>query len=147
MRRKQVPESSLVTDDGLRLEEQILELPLRDIPGALTVFRMSDTELRLVQPTVITDSGLPSRDREVEINVHSYRFEPVYASPWSVEPACQVKISSSQVRSARVYEFKDIADVYQFQRAITNFKVVHDQENVQWSLDKKKRNGKACWSS
>lgn len=136
-------EQDAVVDDGLRLEEPILELPLRDIPGALTVFRMSDTELRLVQPTVITDSGLPSRDREVEINVHSHCFEPVYASPWSVEPACQAKISSSQVRSARVYEFKDIADVYQFQRAITNFKVVHDQQNVQWSLDKKNRNGKA----
>jgi hypothetical protein len=136
-------EQDAIVDDGLGLEEQILELPLRDVPGALTIFRMSDTELRLVQPTVIPGSGLPPRDREVEINIHSHRFEPVYASPWSVEPACQVKISSSQVRSGRVYEFKDIADIYQFQRAITGFKVVHDRENVQWSLDKKKRSGKA----
>ena len=132
-----------IKDEEAGREEQILELPLRDVPGALIAFRMSDTELRLVRPTVSSGAGLPSRDRELEINVHSHHFEPVYASPWSSEPTCQVKISSSQVRSARLYDFKQIDHVYDFQRAVTGFKVVHDRVNVQWSLDKKKKSGKA----
>jgi hypothetical protein len=135
------PDSSI--DDGSGRDEQILELPLRDVPGNLTVFRMSDTELRLVRPIVSSGAGLPPRDCEIEINVHSHHVEPVYASPWSSDPTCQIKISSSQVRSARLYDFKDISHCYDFQRAITGFKVVHDRENVQWSLDKKKTSGKA----
>ena len=136
-------DTDTTVDDGIGREEQILELPLRNVPGNLTVFRMSDTELRLVQPTSSLGSGLPSRDREFEINVHSHHFEPVYASPWSSELTHQVKISSSQVRSARLFDFKEIDNVYEFQRAVTGFKVVHDRVNVQWSLDKKKRSGKA----
>jgi hypothetical protein len=132
-----------ILDDGSGREDKILELPLRDVPGNLTVFRMSDTELRLIRPTISSGTGLPPRDREVEINVHSHHIEPVYASPWSADPTCQVKISSSQVRSARLYDFKEISHVYEFQRAVTGFKVVHDRENVQWSLDKKKTSGKA----
>jgi hypothetical protein len=130
-------------DDGPGREEQILDLPLRDVSGNLTVYRMSDTELRLVRPTVSSGTGLPPRDREIEINIHSHLIEPVYASPWASDPTCQVKISSSQVRSARLYDFKDISHCYEFQRAITGFKVVHDRVNVQWSLDKKKTSGKA----
>jgi hypothetical protein len=130
-------------NDGPGHEEQILELPLRDVLGNLTVYRMSDTELRLVRPTVSSGTGLPPRDREIEINVHSHLIEPVYASPWASDSTCQVKISSSQVRSARLYDFKDITHCHDFQRAITGFKVVHDRINVQWSLDKKKTSGKA----
>jgi hypothetical protein len=132
-----------IDDDGPGSEEQILELPMRDAPGALTVFRMSDTELRLVRPTVSSGAGLPPRDRESEINVHSHHFEPVYASPWSSEPTNQVKISSSQVRSARLYDLKEIDHVYELQRAVTGFKVVHDRVNVQWTLNKKEKSGKA----
>jgi hypothetical protein len=130
-------------DDGPGHEEQILELPLRDVPGNLTVYRMSDTELRLVWRIVGSGTGLPPRDREIKINVHSHLVEPVYASPWASDPTYQVKISYSQVRSAILYDFKDIFHCYEFQRAITGFKVVHDQINVQWSLDKKKAGGKA----
>jgi hypothetical protein len=132
-----------IVDDGSGREDQILELPLRDVPGNLTIFRMSDTELRLVRPTVSSGAGLPPRDRETEINVHSHHMEPVYASPWSSDPTCQVKVSSSQVRSATLYDFKEISHVHDFQRAVTGFKVVHDRANVQWSLDKKKTSGKA----
>jgi hypothetical protein len=132
-----------IDDDGPRSEEQILELPLRDAPGALTVFRMSDTELRLVRPVVSSGTGLPPRDRESEINVHSHHLEPVYASPWSSEHTNQVKISSSQVRSARLYDLKEIDHVYELQRAVTGFKVVHDRPNVQWTLNKKDKSGKA----
>jgi hypothetical protein len=133
----------LIDDDGPGSEEQILELPLRDAPGALTVFRMSDTELRLVRPTVSSGTGLLPRDRESEISVHSHHFEPVYASPWSSEPTNQVKISSSQVRSARLYDLKEIDHVYELQRAVTGFKVVHDRMNVQWTLNKKEMSGKS----
>lgn len=131
-----------MVDDGSRREEQILELPLRDVPGSLTVFRMSETELRLVQPTV-SSVGVPPRDREIEINVHSHQFDPVYATPGSSDPTCQVNISSSQVKSAKLYDFKEISHVHDFQRAVTGFKVVHDREKVQWALDKKKASGKA----
>jgi hypothetical protein len=134
--------SDLSIDDGPGREEQILELPLRDVPGNLTVYRMSDTELLLVRPTVSSATGLPPRDRETEINVHSHLVEPVYASPWALDPTCQIKISSSQVRGGRLYDFKDISHCYEFQRAITGFKVVHDRPSVQWSLDKKKTSGK-----
>jgi hypothetical protein len=131
-----------MTDDRADNEEQILELPLRDVPGNLTIFKMSDTELRLMRP-VVNSGSLPPRDRETEINVHLHRCEPVYASPWSLDATCQIKISSSQVRSATVYDFKEISHVHEFQRAVTRFKVVYDQENVHWSLDKKKAGGKA----
>jgi hypothetical protein len=116
-------------DDGPGREEQILELPLRDVPGNVTVYRMSDTELRLVWPSVSAGAGLPPRDREIEINVHSHLIEPVYASPWASDPACQVKVSSNQVRSAKLYDFKDISHCYEFQRAITGFKVVQERIN------------------
>jgi hypothetical protein len=132
-----------INDDGPGSEEQILELPMRDAPGALTVFRMSDTELRLVWQAVSSGTGLPPRDRESEINVHSHHFEPVYASPLSSEPTNQVKISSSQVRSARLYDLKEIGHVYELQRAVTGFKVVHDRMNVRWALNRRGRNGKA----
>ena len=134
-------------EEGPGCEEQILELPMRDVPETLAVFRMSDTELRLVRSIVSSSTGLPPRDCETEINIHLHQFEPVYARPSSSEPAFQVKISSSQARSARLYDFKKISHAHEFQRAITGFKVVHDRENVQWSLDKKidkkKKSGKA----
>jgi hypothetical protein len=132
-----------INDDGPGSEEQILELPMRDAAGALTVFRMSDTELRLVRPTVSSGTGLPPRDRESEINVHSHHFEPVYASPLSSEPTNQVKISSSQVRSARLYDLKEINHVYELQRAVTGFKVVHDRINVRWTLNRRGKSGEA----
>ena len=132
-----------IDDDGPGSEEQILELPMRDAAGALTVFRMSDTELRLVRPTVSSGTGLPPRDRESEINVHSHHFEPVYASPLSSEPTNQVKISSSQVRSARLYDLKEINHVYELQRAVTGFKVVHDRINVRWTLNRRGKGGEA----
>lgn len=131
-----------MVDDGLGREEQILELPLRDVPGSLTVFRMGETELRLVRPTV-SSVGVPPRDREIEINVHSHQFDPVYATPESSDPTCRVMISSPQVKSARLYDFKEISHVHDFQRAVTGFKVVYDREKVPWALDKKKASGKA----
>jgi hypothetical protein len=127
----------------IRRNSRQIELPLRDVSRTLTVFRRSDTELQLMQPTISSDTGLPPQDRELEINVHFHHIEPVYASPWSSNPTCQVKISSSQARSAILYDFKDISHCHEFQRAITGFKVVHDRENVCWSLNKRETNGRA----
>jgi hypothetical protein len=134
-------------EEGPGCEEQILELPMRDVPETLAIFRVSDTELRLVRSIVSSSTGPPPRDRETEVNIHLHQFEPVYACPWSSEPTFRVRISSNQAGNTRLYDFKEISHVLEFQRAVTGFKVVHDRENVQWLLDKKidkkKRSGRA----
>ncbi len=119
-------------------EEKILEISLSAPAGIrkhdLLVFRRSATTLRLVRSAIEDDSGIAHPESE-KINTHVDRFIPWYAIPTST-PSLSVEICSGNETGGTTYDFQNETDVFNFQRAITGYQVVHDMPRIQWALNK-----------
>ena len=121
-------------------EEKILELALSAPAGTrkhdLLVFRRSATTLRLVRNVVEDDSGASHPESE-KINTHLDRFIPWYAIP-SQSPTLSVEICSGNETGGTTYDFRNEADIFNLQRAITGYQVVYDLPRVEWALNKQR---------
>ena len=122
------------------LEEKILELTL---PGTadsrkstLTIFRKSESKMRLVTTTKDDQNQYFHHEKETVINMETDRLIPTYATPGDASTMTNnVMICSSEGQDPRWYSLKDPNDVLHFQRALTGFCVSHQMLNISWSIE------------
>ena len=120
------------------LEEKILEL---NLPGTsdtrkstLTVFRKSESKMRLVTTTKDTQNQYYHQEQGTNINMEANRLIPTYATPGGASTMTNnVMICSNEGQDPEWCSLKDLDDVMQFQRALTGFFVSRDMLNVSWS--------------
>ncbi len=122
------------------LEEKILELSLPSSYGnhqsALTVFRKSEVELRLVSTTKDELNKDFHREESMHINMNFTRLIPAYASPVdSSKPINNVLLCTNQGQNQKWLTLKEVADVTRLQQALTGYRVFHDMSNVSWSIE------------
>ena len=122
------------------LEEKILELTL---PGTsdtrkstITIFRKSESNMRLVTTTKDDQNQYFHHEKETDINMEADRLVPIYATPGDASTMTNnVMICSSEGQDPRSYSLRDPDDVLQFQRALTGFCVSHQMLNISWSIE------------
>ena len=120
------------------LEEKILEL---NLPGTidtrkstLTVFRKSESKMRLVTTTKDTQNQYYHQEQGTNVNMEANRLIPIYATPGDASSLTNnVMICSNEGQDPEWYSLKDLDDVLDFQRALTGFFVSRDMLNVSWS--------------
>ena len=133
-------------------EEKILELGLPSSYGsrqsALTVFRKSDAEFRLVSTTKDERNALFHREEGMDINMNLTRLIPAYANPDdSSRPTLNVLLCANEAQNPKWYTFKALDDVKRFQQAITGYRVFHDMSKIAWSIEgstKPHKSGNGC---
>jgi hypothetical protein len=122
------------------LEEKILELALPGTFGTrqstVTVFRKSESKIRLVKTTKDDQNQYFHHEVETPLNIESDRLIPTYATPSDPSTATNnVMLCNSQGQDPTWYSLKDAADVLHFQRALTGFRVSHQILNISWSIE------------
>ena len=122
------------------LEEKILELALPSSYGtrqsALTIFRKSDLELRLVSTTKDTENKDFHREEGMDVNMHLTRLIPAYANPNEVSKQTHnILLCTNQGQTPKWYILKDAADVLRLQQALTGYRVFHDMSGVAWAIE------------
>lgn len=120
------------------LEEKILELNLPStidtLKSTLTVFRKSESKLRLVTTNKDTQNQYFHQEEGTNVNLEANRLIPTYATPGDVSTlTSNVMICSNEGQDEVWYSLKDLRDVLDFQRALTGFFVSCDMLNVSWS--------------
>ena len=120
-------------------EEKILELTLPVSYGnrqsALTIFRKSDVDFRLVSTTIDEQNKDFHREEEKEINMHSTRLIPAYASPDASRPTNNIMLWGDQAQGPKWYSLPDAPGIARFQQALTGYRVFHEMSNVYWSIE------------
>ena len=121
-------------------EEKILELGLPSSYGsrqsALTVFRKSDAELRLVSTTKDERNTLFHREEGMDINMNLTKLIPAYVNPeQSSKPTLNVLLCANEAQNPKWYTFKGLGDVKRFQQALTGYRVFHDMSKITWSIE------------
>lgn len=121
-------------------EEKILELALPSSYGsrqsALTVFRKSDMELRLVSTTKDEQNKDFHREESMDINMNLTRLIPAYAVPdEGSKPTNNVLLCATQAHNPKWYTLKDAESVARFQQALTVHRVFHEMSNMAWSIE------------
>ena len=128
------------------LEEKILDLVLPS-HASLTIFRTSDDDFRVV---TVRTTNIPETSKQVEresfpANMQSTQLVPAYAIP-KIMPASSPSVNGVLLYRAQDLsewqQFKDVADVFSFQQALTGYRVYFDTSNVSWSLEGSKKPGK-----
>ncbi|KAL2038376.1 hypothetical protein N7G274_009027 [Stereocaulon virgatum] len=122
------------------LEEKILELALPGTFGTrqstVTVFRKSESKIRLVKTTKDDQNQYFHHEVETPLNIDSDRLIPTYATPSDPSTATNnVMLCNVQGQDPIWYSLKDAADVLHFQRALTGFRVSHHILNISWSIE------------
>ena len=122
------------------LEEKILDLALPGTYGtrqsALTIFRKSDSKLRLVTTTKDEQNQYFHQEEGTSVNLESERLIPTYANPNEASTATNnVMLCNNQGQDPIWYSLKDADDVLHFQRALTGFRVSHQVQNMSWSIE------------
>ncbi|KAI9716690.1 MAG: hypothetical protein M1812_005228 [Candelaria pacifica] len=126
--------------EQLSLEEKILEL---DLPGSfgtrkstLTVFRKSESKMRLVTTTKDERNLYFHAEEGTEVDMMAHRLVPTYGTSGDASSTTNnLMICSKEGQDLRWYSFKDADDVLHFQRALTGFRVFHQMSNVAWSIE------------
>ncbi|KAL6716586.1 hypothetical protein ACLMJK_006153 [Lecanora helva] len=121
-------------------EEKILETVLPSSYGnrqcALTIFRKSDVEFRLVSTTKDERNQHFHREESMDINMNLTRLIPAYASPdATARPTHNMMLYSTEAQNPKWYTFKDANDITRFQQALTGYRVFHGMSNVAWSIE------------
>ena len=132
------------------LEEKVLELALPSSYGtrqsALTVFRRSDIELRLVSTTKDTGNKDFHREEGMDVNMHLTRLIPAYANPDEVSKETHnILLCTNQGQTPKWYTLKDADSVARLQQALLGYRVFHDMSGVAWAIEgssKPHKNGK-----
>ena len=122
------------------LEEKILDLALPGTYGtrqsALTIFRKSDSKLRLVTTTKDEQNQYFHQEESTSVNMESDRLIPTYANPSEGSTATNnVMLCNNQGQDPIWYSLKDADDVLHFQRALTGYRVSHQVQGVSWSIE------------
>ena len=122
------------------LEEKILELAMPSSYGsrqsALTIFRKSEVELRLVTTTKDEQNKDFHREESMDVNMNLTRLIPAYANPVEgSNPTLNVLLCASQAHNPRWFTFKDASSVTRFQQSLTSYRVFHNMSNVAWSIE------------
>lgn len=120
-------------------EEKILELPLQrqysTHPSILTIFRKSDTALRLVSATKDDQNDRFHTAESVDVNMIQTGLVPVFAAPQNPSTVNNNVLLCHQGQDTKYYNLCSSADIAQFQRALTGFRVSHDMSNVSWHIE------------
>ncbi len=134
------------------LEDKILQLTLPSHASnsemALTLFRTSDVEFRMVTATTITHGTNKVVEREsCPINIESTQFVPAYTIP-KTAPAGSRSVNNvwlyrAQDQSYQWQYLKDSMDVALFQQALTGYRIFFDVSDVRWSLNGSSKPGKS----
>lgn len=121
-------------------EEKILELSLPTSYGnrqsALTIFRKSEVELRLVSTTKDEQNKDFHREEGMEINMNFTRLIPAYATQNDPSKSTNnVLLCTNQAQNQKWLTLKGASDVARFQQALTGYRVFHDISNLSWSIE------------
>ena len=130
------------------LEEKILEL---NLPGTidthkstLTVFRESESKMRLVTTTNGTQNQYYHQKQETNVNMEANRLIPTYATPGDASTLTNsVTIYSNEGQNPEWYSLRDLDDVLRLQRALTGFFVLRDMLNISWSIEGSSKSNKS----
>ena len=119
-------------------DEKVLELPLQGAHGTyqstLTVFRKSDTTLRLVSATEDQNDNFLLLDR-MDVNMNQTGLVPVFAASQDTSTVNSNVLLCNQGQNAKCYSLREPADVVRFQRALTGYRVSHDMSNISWHIE------------
>ena len=121
-------------------EEKILELALPRSHGsrqaALTIFRKSDIEFRLVSTTTDEQNQDFHREEGTDVHMNLTRFVPIYAKPnEGARLTHNVLLCASQAQNPNWYTLWDAKQVAQFQQALTGYRVSCEMSNVDWAIE------------
>lgn len=134
--------------DKRPLEEKILELTLPCTLGTrkstITVFRKSESQMRLVTTTKDDQNQYFHHEIETHVNMESDRLIPTYATPGDPSTITNnVMICSNEGQDPKWYSLKAADDVLHFQRALTGFCVSHQMLNISWSIEGSSKSNKS----
>ena len=120
-------------------EEKILELPLQSLystnPSTLTVFRKSDTALRLVSATKDDQNDHFLLQESMDVNMVQTGLVPVFAASQETSTVSNNVLLCNQGQDTKFYNLRDPADIARFQRALTGYRVSHDMSNISWHIE------------
>ena len=120
-------------------DEKILEVPLQSLhnthQSTLTIFRKSDTTLRLVSTTKDDQNANFLSQESMDVNMVQTSLVPVFAAPQDTSTVNNNVLLCNQGQDTKFYNLCDPADVIQFQRALTGFRVSHEMSNVSWHME------------
>ena len=114
-------------------EEKILELALQTgyntHPSTLTIFRKSETALRLVQATKDDQNEGFHHEESINVDMVHTGLVPIFAASKdnSIDNNNLLLCNAGQDTS---YSLRGPGDVAQFQRALTGFRVSHDMSHI-----------------
>lgn len=122
------------------LEEKILELTLPStsdtLKSTLTVFRKSESKMRLVTTTKDSQNQYYHQEQTTNVNMEANRLIPTYATPGDASTLTNnVMICSNVGQDPEWYSLKGLNDVLEFQRALTGFFVSRDMLDISWSIE------------
>lgn len=120
-------------------DEKILELPLQSVHSTyrstLTVFRKSDTALRLVSATVDDHNDNFLLQDSMDVDMNQTGLVPVFAASLDSSTVNSNVLLRNHGQDTKCYNLRDSADIAQFQRALTGFRVSHDMSNISWHIE------------
>ena len=120
-------------------DEKILELPLQGphstYRSTLTVFRKSDTTLRLVSATEDDQNDSFLLLDSMDVNMNQTGLVPVFAASQDTSTVNSNVLLCNQGQDAKCYSFRDPAEIVHFQRALTGYRVSHDMSNISWHIE------------
>ena len=114
-------------------EEKILELEIQNgystHPSTLTIFRKSETALRLVQATKHDENEAFHQEESTNVDMVHTRLVPIFAASQdnSIDKSNLLLCNAGQDTS---YNLRGPDDVAQFQRALTGFRVSYDMSHI-----------------
>ena len=120
-------------------DEKILELPLQSLHSThrstLTIFRKSDSNFRLVSATRDDQNNNFLQEESMDVNMIQTGLVPVFAASQDTSTVNTNVLLCNQGQDTKFFNLRDRADVDQFQRALTGFRVSHDMSNVSWHIE------------
>lgn len=120
-------------------DEKILELPLQSVNNTyrstLTVFRKSETALRLVSATVDSQNKDFLLEESMDVDMNQTGLVPEFAAPLDSSTVNSNVLLRNHGQDTKCYNLRDPADTAQFQRALTGFRVSHDISNISWHIE------------
>ena len=120
-------------------DEKILELPLQGAGSTyrstLTVFRKSDTTLRLVTATKDDQNDRFLHQDSMGVNMNQTGLVPVFAASQDFLTVNNNVLLCNESQDTKCYSLRDTADIAQLQRALTGYRVSHDMSNISWHIE------------
>ena len=122
------------------LEEKILELALPRSFGTrletLSVFRISDVDLRMVKTTRDEQNPFLHLEESTELSMNSNRLIPIYVDPSDSSIATNnVLLCNGQGNNPKSYPLNSPKDVSLFQQALTGYRVSHQMSGFSWCIN------------